>query len=146
MYDENMISRLSSHLPYTLNRSFKTLNQRLKTKAPITFSSSAIQQINALLNTHTGDKGEPIGIRIGVKKRGCSGRSYVLNYLYEEDRQKYERDMHHHNGITYAIEPKSLWLLVGTEMDYQATALASEFTFNNPQAKGNCGCGESFHI
>ena len=122
------------------------LSSRLRQKAPITISDSAIDQINNLLNNKRNQSPAPIGILIGVNKRGCNGLSYKLNYLYEKELPKYKHDIHTQGTITYAVEPKSLFVLAGTHMDYTVSEIASEFSFNNPKSKGNCGCGESFNI
>ncbi len=136
----------SPHVFTSINRHLSSLSSRLKSKAPITISKSAINQINLLLKNKSSETPSALGILIGVKRRGCNGLSYTLNYLYEHDLTTYKHDIHKQGSITYAIEPKSLFVLAGTHMDYVETDLASEFSFNNPHAKGNCGCGESFNV
>ena len=123
-----------------------SLRSRLQRKAPITISDSALLQLKRLLDNKVFESPPPLGILIGVKRRGCNGLSYSLNYFYKNDTKLNHYDIHKQGNISYAIEPKSLFALAGTHMDYTETDLASEFSFNNPKSKGNCGCGESFNI
>lgn len=109
----------------------------------IQLTESAANRIKYLLSTQQN----AIGIRIGVRSRGCSGLSYTINYVYADslDLVKSDDKVQQHD-ITVYIEKKSLFYIVGTIMDYVDTELASEFVFNNPKAKSQCGCGESFTV
>ncbi len=83
------------------------------------------------------------GVRIGVRSAGCSGLAYTLEYADEID--KFD-EVVVEKGVTVLVDPKAVMFLLGTEMDYMEERLRSGFTFNNPNEKGRCGCGESFHV
>ena len=83
------------------------------------------------------------GVRIGVRSAGCSGLAYSLEYVDEiEPFDEVVTD----KGVTVMIDPKAVMFLIGSEMDFVEEKLKSGFTFNNPNEKGTCGCGESFHV
>jgi iron-sulfur cluster assembly protein len=84
-----------------------------------------------------------IGIRVGVRSRGCSGMSYTIEYA--DEKGKFD-EVVEDKGVTVLIDPKATMFLIGTEMDYVDDQLQSGFTFKNPNEKGRCGCGESFHV
>lgn len=82
-------------------------------------------------------------LRISVKTKGCSGLSYDLSWTEEaapSDEVITDR------GVTVLIDRKATLFLIGTVMDYEVKAMTSGFTFTNPNEKGRCGCGESFHV
>ncbi|XP_002155514.1 iron-sulfur cluster assembly 1 homolog, mitochondrial isoform X1 [Hydra vulgaris] len=108
-------------------------------KAAITLTSSAVQRVKELLK----EKPSSVGLRIGVRERGCNGLSYTLEYATEKN--KFD-EVVKQDDVQIMIDSKALMSLIGTEMDYSQNLLASEFVFNNPNIKGTCGCGESFHI
>lgn len=109
-------------------------------KAPITITDAAAARVQALL----ASRGKPsAGIRVGVKKGGCSGLSYTIEYA--DDVQKFE-EVVSDKGVTVIIDPKAIMYLLGTEMDFVEEKMKSGFVFTNPNEKGRCGCGESFHV
>ncbi|XP_023658757.1 iron-sulfur cluster assembly 1 homolog, mitochondrial [Brienomyrus brachyistius] len=112
----------------------------LPTRAALTLTPSAVSKIKHLLQ----NKPEYIGLRVGVRTRGCNGLSYTLNYIKEKEETADEEVLQ--DGVRVFIEKKAQLTLLGTEMDYVETKLASEFVFNNPNIKGMCGCGESFSV
>ncbi len=80
-------------------------------------------------------------LRMGVRGGGCSGYSYFLEFIDQER----ENDLLFHFGnLRVVIDPKSLELIDGTELDYHQSFLRGGFEFHNPRAKKSCGCGESF--
>jgi iron-sulfur cluster assembly protein len=88
-------------------------------------------------------RGKGLGIRLGVKTTGCSGMAYTLEFV---DEVAPEDVVHEEGPIKVYIDPKSLVYLDGTELDFVKEGLNEGFQFNNPNAKGECGCGESFQV
>lgn len=109
---------------------------------PIKLTERAAVRIKELMS----EKPESVGVRIGVKRRGCNGYSYTMNYADQEYLSKTKDEVVSNFGVKVLVDPKAVFFLVGTEMDYVETALSSEFTFTNPNSKGSCGCGESFNV
>ena len=106
----------------------------------ITISAAAAQRIKALLKS----RGKPAaGVRVGVRTRGCSGLSYTIEYA--DEISAYD-EVVRGEDFTVLIDPKAVMFLIGTEMDYVEEKLKSGFIFRNPNEKGRCGCGESFHV
>ena len=106
----------------------------------MTVTDAAAARIQALLQK----RGKPsAGIRSGVRSRGCSGLTYTLEYADEKGRLD---EVVQDKGVTILIDPKASMFIIGTEMDYIEDKLQSGFTFRNPNEKGRCGCGESFHV
>jgi iron-sulfur cluster assembly protein len=102
-------------------------------------SDSAAERLRALYAR--GQEGKKL--RIGVSTKGCSGMSYDLSWVDEAGPGD---EVVTDKGVTVLVERKATLFLIGTTMDYQSTALSSGFTFVNPNEKGRCGCGESFHV
>jgi iron-sulfur cluster assembly protein len=109
-------------------------------KQAMTVTEAAAERIQQLLEK----RGKPsVGIRVGVRSRGCSGLTYTLEYA--DEKGKFD-EVVETNGVTVLIDPKASMFIIGTEMDYVDDKLQSGFTFTNPNEKGRCGCGESFHV
>ncbi len=90
-----------------------------------------------------GNGQEGMLLRISVSTKGCSGLSYVMDWVPEPgpgDEIVTDR------GLTVLVDRKASLFLIGSEMDYKTDVLTSGFTFTNPNEKGRCGCGESFHV
>ena len=100
----------------------------------------AAERVKALIE----GRGKPTaGIRIGVRTKGCSGLSYTLEFA---DKQEPMDEVIEAGGIKLLVDPMASLFLIGTEMDYEEEKLKSGFVFRNPNEKGRCGCGESFHV
>lgn len=106
----------------------------------MTVTPLAVERVKALID----GRGKPTaGIRIGVRTKGCSGLSYTLEFA---DKQEPMDEVIEAEGIKLLVDPKASLFLIGTEMDYEEEKLKSGFVFRNPNEKGRCGCGESFHV
>ena len=81
-----------------------------------------------------------VGVRVGVRNGGCAGMSYTLDAA---DSIRPGDEVVEEKGVTVLVEPKAVLFLLGTEMDFATTKLASQFVFNNPNQTSACGCGES---
>ncbi len=110
------------------------------TTAPIKITDAAAERVKYLLE----QRGKPsVGIRVGVKKGGCSGLAYVIEYA--DEIQKFD-DVMDDKGVKVIIDPKAIMYLIGTTMDFVEEKMKSGFVFKNPNEKGKCGCGESFTV
>lgn len=103
-------------------------------------TASAVAQVNHLLAV----RGKPaLGIRIGIRTRGCSGLAY--NIEYADAKMPMDEEVQQ-DGVMIYIDPKAIMFVLGTEMDFVKDELQSGFVFTNPNEKGKCGCGQSFHV
>jgi len=116
------------------------MTQNSKRPPLLTITESAAEQVMRLLNQRGKDSA---GIRLGVKTRGCSGYQYTLEYA---DKTEKMDEIIEDKGVTILIDPKSVMFFIGCQMDFVQNKLNSGFTFMNPNEKGRCGCGESFHV
>lgn len=108
--------------------------------APLTITEAAASRVKELL---AGRDKPAVGIRIGVQTKGCSGLTYTLEFADEVGPldEKVED-----KGVTVLIDPKASMFIIGTEMDFVEEQMKAGFVFRNPNEKGRCGCGESFHV
>ena len=105
----------------------------------VTLSPAAAERVSSFLR----QRGHGVGLRLGIKKTGCSGYAYVVNYAESvgtddvvfEDR-----------GVKVVVDKASLPMVDGTEVDFVKQGLNEAFKFRNPKAKSECGCGESFSV
>jgi iron-sulfur cluster assembly protein len=88
-------------------------------------------------------RGRGVGLRVGIKKTGCSGYAYVVNYADDVDDSDVVFEDH---GVKVVVDRKSLELIDGTEVDFVKQGLNEAFRFRNPNVTGECGCGESFSV
>lgn len=108
-------------------------------KAMISLTDSAVKRIKFLLSLKNNAK----GLRVRVSRTGCSGLSYVLEYAMDVrsfDEVISVRD------VSVFVDKKSVFYIIGTQMDYVEEKFKSGFVFFNPQEKGKCGCGKSFSV
>ena len=106
----------------------------------MTLTDAAAERVKSIIAR--ADK--PIaGLRVGVKNGGCAGMSYTMEYA--ESISPLD-EVVEDKGVTVLIDPKATMFVLGTEMDYVEEKLKSGFVFTNPNEKGRCGCGESFHV
>jgi iron-sulfur cluster assembly protein len=105
----------------------------------MTLTDAAAERLRALYS-----KGEDSKLlRIGVATKGCSGLSYDMSWT---DAPAVTDEIVKDKGLTVLVDRKASLFLIGTVMDYETKHLTSGFTFTNPNEKGRCGCGESFHV
>jgi iron-sulfur cluster assembly protein len=109
-------------------------------KSPVIISEAARDNICKMVDNRAK---KSAGVRLSVKTKGCSGLSYHMEFSDVIP----IADIKVECGTTFLfIEPKALLFLTGTEIDYKTSDLESGFVFQNPNEKGRCGCGESFHV
>ncbi len=105
----------------------------------ISLTESAADRIRSFLAT----RGQGLGLRVGVRKTGCSGFAYVVNYA---DATHPDDLVFEDRGVKVFVDPTSLKLIDGTIIDFVKQGLNEAFRFRNPNIKGECGCGESFSV
>ena len=105
----------------------------------ISLTSAAADRVRSFL----GRRGHGVGLRLSVKKTGCSGFAYVVNYA---DQIGAEDVVFEDQGVKVIVDRASLGFIDGTEVDFVKQGLNEAFRFRNPNVKGECGCGESFTV
>jgi len=104
-------------------------------KQAVTMTPAAEMQVRKLM-----DRDGRAGLRIGVKKGGCAGMEYTMDYVDEADPND---EVVEQDGARVLIAPMAQMFLFGTEIDYEVSLLESSFRFRNPNVADACGCGES---
>jgi iron-sulfur cluster assembly protein len=105
----------------------------------VTLSDSAAVRVA----TYLEKRGKGAGLRLGVKTSGCSGLAYILEFVDSIDEND---EVFVEKGVTVIVDKKSYVYLDGIELDFVKEGLNEGFEFNNPNMKGECGCGESFNV
>jgi iron-sulfur cluster assembly protein len=105
----------------------------------ISLTESAADRVRSRL----AQRGRGLGLRLGVKETGCSGFSYVVDYA--DDARPDDR-VFEDRGVRVYVDPSSLRVIDGTRIDFVRQGLNESFRFENPNVKGECGCGESFTV
>ena len=105
----------------------------------ISLTSAAADRVRSFL----GRRGHGVGLRLSVKKTGCSGFAYVVNYA---DEITADDIVFEDRGVKVIVDRDSLGFIDGTEVDFVKQGLNEAFRFRNPNVKGECGCGESFTV
>jgi iron-sulfur cluster assembly protein len=109
------------------------------TSMSISLTSAAADRVRSFLSR----RGHGIGLRLSVKKTGCSGFAYVVNYADDvgSNDQVFEDQ-----GVKVIVDRDSLAYIDGTQVDFVRQGINEAFRFRNPNVKGECGCGESFTV
>ena len=134
----------------------RTKRKPMRKRNPLIVTPTAAARIQFLISQHNETGNHGVGIRLGTKKRGCNGLSYTLNYAFENHLDEFARDEAMTislpspdmpgDGLKVFVDPMALMSVIGTTMDFVDDEMSSEFTFTNPNSKGECGCGESFNV
>jgi iron-sulfur cluster assembly protein len=111
----------------------------------VTLTEAAAARVREIMDTPRKDgAADPyVALRVGVKNGGCAGQEYTFAYA---ERIEPMDEVVEDKGVTILIEPKAILFLIGSEVDYETTRLASRFVFRNPNQTDACGCGESVTI
>ena len=106
----------------------------------VTLTDAAAERVRELV---AGSDRPVAGLRVGIKNGGCAGQEYTFAFADSIDPLD---EVVEDKGATLLIEPKAVLFLIGTEIDFETTKLASKFVFRNPNQTDACGCGESVTI
>ena len=110
-------------------------------EAMITITESAAEEIRRQRDKRGN---AAAAIRVGIRGGGCTGFSYLFEW---EDKEPRSTDkVFEQHGVKLVVDPKSLVYFQGTELDFVKSMMGHGFKFNNPNAKGSCGCGESVNF
>jgi iron-sulfur cluster assembly protein len=105
----------------------------------VSLTAAAAERVRTFLEA----RGRGVGLRLGVKKTGCSGYAYVVNYADEVGAAD---TVFENGGVKVIVDAESLHYVDGTEIDFVRQGLNEAFKFRNPNVRGECGCGESFSV
>lgn len=105
----------------------------------VSLTKSAVARVKSYLEK----RGSGIGLRVGVKRTGCSGWAYVVDYA---DAVAADDVVFDGDEVKVVVDKKSLELIDGTEVDFVKDGINEAFKFRNPRSSGECGCGESFSV
>lgn len=105
----------------------------------ISLTTAAAERVRTFLDR----RGQGLGLRLGIKKTGCSGFAYVVNYADDIGKDDVVFEDH---GVKVIVDRDSLSFIDGTQVDFVKQGLNEAFRFRNPNVKGECGCGESFTV
>lgn len=120
-----------------------SLNTQAREPAPngsVSLTPAAVEYVKRIRGTE-GKEGQ--ALRVGVKAGGCSGYSYFLGFTTERRSSDLVLE---YDGLTVYVDPRSLEVLEGTQIDYERGLLGAGIQFKNPRVKKSCGCGESFGL
>jgi iron-sulfur cluster assembly protein len=106
---------------------------------PVSLTPAAAERVQSFL----ARRGHGVGLRLGVRKTGCSGFAYVVSYADEVGAAAVVFDV---RGVKVIVDSESLRYVDGTEIDFARHGLNEAFKFRNPNVRGECGCGESFSV
>ncbi len=105
----------------------------------ISLTESAAERVRR----HIAERGRGVGLRLGIKASGCSGFSYVVDYADDVGSDDLVFDSH---GVKVVVDRTQLAAVDGTQIDFVRQGLNEIFRFDNPNARAQCGCGESFSV
>ena len=117
-----------------------TTRQRRPRPKAVSLTDAAAERVREIM---AKAETPAVGIRVGVKNGGCAGQEYTFAYA---DSVEPMDEVVEDKGVTILIDPKAVLFLIGSEIDYETTKLASKFVFRNPNQTDACGCGESVTI
>jgi iron-sulfur cluster assembly protein len=106
---------------------------------PVSLTPAAAERVRSFI----ASRGCGVGLRLGVKKTGCSGYAYVVNYA---DEVAAGDVVFENSGVKVIVDGEALRYVDGTEIDFVRQGLNEAFRFRNPNVRGECGCGESFNV
>jgi iron-sulfur cluster assembly protein len=135
-----MKSPATAHAEEAVSRPQAVAKRRLEAPAAITLTPGAEQRVAKLMAQAPADA---IGVKLSTPRRGCSGLAYSVDYVTAEN--KFDEKIETPGG-TFYVDGGSILYLIGSVMDWREDDFTAGFVFENPNAKGSCGCGESFTV